>query len=309
MHFQYSQNFPGVIIDENNKNIYLNKENFYSQLENYYEKIINNDFNYFEISSDFSLGIYEFVKYLGSFEKLPQNIKFQTIGPITFGLSIKDNTKKAIFYDDQIRETIIKHLTMKSVWQIKYVLDKVEYTKLKRVFLFYDEPYLAAYGSAFSGLSKEEIQTCLAVVIEETKQLTKQIFPDIELKAGIHCCANTDWSLLTSLDNLDIISFDAYDFFENFLLYSDDIKKFIEKNKTIAWGIIPNTEKIFTESTETVVNKLKNFIESLSNKSINKEALIKNLIITPQCGLGNSTEEITKKVFEICNQIKSMKFF
>ncbi|MCS7231913.1 MAG: hypothetical protein RMJ67_07240 [Elusimicrobiota bacterium] len=306
MHVQYSQNFPGIIIEDNTQKIYLNKEKFYLELENFYEKIINKIFEYFVITPEFSLGIYEFKKYIDNNIQTSQ-IKLQTIGPITFGLTLKDETNQAIFYDDQIKEAIIKHLSFKSLWQVRYLLNSLN-SRIKEIILFYDEPYLAAYGSAFSAISKEDILNSLQILLQDTKFLIKQFYPNINLKIGIHCCANTDWSLLTSLDELDIISFDAYDFFKDFSLYIEDIKKFTEKNKIIAWGIIPNTEKIFSENSQTILEKLKNFIEILYKKSLNKELLVKNLIITPQCGLANSKEEVTKRVLEICNELNKMNY-
>lgn len=306
MHIQYSENFPGIKTDIKSQKIYLDKDCFYSKLEDYYEKFINKDLNYFSISKEHALGFYEFVNYIKNNKKQISQIKIQTIGPITFGLTIKDTNSQSIFYNEEIKIAIINHLIFKSLWQIKYIVENLNIEKID-IILFYDEPYLAAYGSAFSALYQQETIDTLNLLLSETKKQKDEIWQHkINLKIGIHCCANTDWSLLTSLDELDIISFDAYDFFENFSLYTQQIKNFVKNQKTIAWGVIPNTEKIFSETSDTIIEKLKNFIKILSKKSIDINLLTKNLIITPQCGLGNSTEEITKKVLDICKEINSI---
>ena len=44
--------------------------------------------------------------------------------------------------------------------------------------------------------------------------------------ASLHCCGNTDWSMLLKRD-IDILNFDAYNFVKEFSLYHADIKNFI----------------------------------------------------------------------------------
>jgi hypothetical protein len=41
--------------------------------------------------------------------------------------------------------------------------------------------------------------------------------------AGIHVCANTDWSLVLE-SGADIVNFDAYAYFDRFILYGDPIR-------------------------------------------------------------------------------------
>ena len=56
--------------------------------------------------------------------------------------------------------------------------------------------------------------------------------------AGVHVCANTDWSLLLD-SQVDIINFDAYGYFDKFVLYGDLLKQFIASGRYLAWGLVP----------------------------------------------------------------------
>ncbi len=302
---QYSENFPGIQIDENEQKIWLEEEKFYLEVESFYQNYLDKNFDFFKISKDYSLGFYEFVETI-KFEK-PKEIKLQTTGPITFGLTVKTKQGQAIFYNEQFREPIEKHLVLKSLWQIKTILESLK--EKTSIILFYDEPYLAAYGSAFTSISKEEIIASLEKTISETKQLVQEVFLNkIELRIGIHCCANTDWSLLTSLKELDIISFDTYEFFESFLVYSNEIKDFVAQNKKIAWGIIPNSDKILNESFDSLANKLSLVFEKLINKGVNlNKNNVENEIITPQCGLGGVNLQVLEKILQICSYFNNIK--
>ena len=71
------------------------------------------------ISSEFSRGIYAMENHLqGRREKLPY-VKVQTTGPCSFALTIVDETKRAIYYNEEFRDIVIKALAMKCRWQIQ----------------------------------------------------------------------------------------------------------------------------------------------------------------------------------------------
>jgi hypothetical protein len=102
------------------------------------------------------------------------------------------------------------------------------------VIIFIDEPALAGFGSSeLISISKEEILACLREVVDA-------IHTDGGL-AGIHVCANTDWSLVLE-SGADIVNFDAYAYFDRFILYGDPIREFLAAGGMLAWGIVPTLE-------------------------------------------------------------------
>lgn len=313
---QYSENFPGVVIDEISQKIFVDENKLYQEIDKFYQNYIDGDINYFAISEMYAAGFYKFLDFVKK-NKYVTKLKLQTVGVLTFGLTIKTENGQPLFYNEQYRELIIKHLTMKSLWQIKFITDMVD--KNVDVILFYDEPYLAAYGSAFTAVNKDEIIKCLSEIISETKNMAKDKFDKINLKIGIHCCANTDWSILASVDKLDIISFDTYDYFETFSLYKEEIKRFILRGGKIAWGVIPNNDRIFEVGTsisdfiknkEELVKKIEDIgnylLNNTSSEKLTIESILKSGMVTPQCGLGNTSIEIAEKVLEICKMFSGV---
>ena len=86
----------------------------------------------------------------------------------------------------------------------------------------------------------------MAVSRENIINYLNEVIDAIKLEgalSGIHCCGNTDWSLLTDT-KVDIINFDAYEYSEKLALYSDSIESFIKRGGKIAWGIVPSSEKL-----------------------------------------------------------------
>jgi methionine synthase II (cobalamin-independent) len=173
---------------------------------------------------------------------------------------------------------------MKARWQIRQF--KVRSPK-SEVIMFIDEPYLSAFGSAFTQISREEVIKYLNEVIEG-------IHKENAL-SGVHCCGNTDWSVLMDT-NIDIISFDAYSFFGGLTLYPEKLNKFFERGGVLAWGIVPSSDLI---NSETVESLTENFIEKnkqLVKKGIDEKAVKSRYIITPSCGVGSLSEKLAEKI-------------
>jgi hypothetical protein len=134
--------------------------------------------------------------------------------------------------------------------------------------LFFDEPSLSSFGSAFSSLNREDVVHSLNECFDAVKGLK-----------GIHCCGNTDWSVLLSM-NLDILSFDAYGYLETLSLYPKELKAFLERGGILAWGIVPTSEDVLKEEAESLVKRFKEGVKTLSKKGID-QTLLERAILTP----------------------------
>ena len=67
----------------------------------------------------------------------------QTTGPCSFSLTIVDENKRAIYYNEEFRDMIIKALAMKCRWQIQKFQPYAD-----KIICFIDEPILSAFGSS-----------------------------------------------------------------------------------------------------------------------------------------------------------------
>jgi hypothetical protein len=172
-------------------------------------------------------GVAALLDTLGRIKTRSVAVKGQVTGPITFCTGVKDQDGRAIFYNETLRDAAVKH-----VWPST---PAGRFVPLSGpgcpVIIFIDEPALAGFGSSeLISISKEEILACLQEVVDA-------IHTDGGL-AGIHVCANTDWSLVLE-SGADIVNFDAYAYFDRFILYGDPIKDFLAAGGLLAWGIVP----------------------------------------------------------------------
>ena len=276
MYVQFSQGFPGVVAKEDS--IYVDRsQDLDKPLEKLYAAYLENDVDKYPISPDYAAGLHSFL----SLENLsPLAVKGQLTGPVTWGLTVTDENKKAIIYDDVLGDAVPKLLKLKASWQEK-ALSQIS----KNTIIFVDEPYMSAFGSVGMQLSKEKVVSLL-----------NEVFEGISGLKGVHCCGNTDWSVLLSTST-DIISFDTYNYAQSLSLYPAEVKKFLDRNGTIAWGIIPSDEEALTkESAASLKDRLEEAMAPFTRKGIPFKQLIEQGLLTPSCGLGSiaSSEAIAQ---------------
>ena len=122
--------------------------------------------------------------------------------------------------------------------------------------------------------------------------------------AGVHCCANTDWSVLLAT-KVDILNLDAYGFIENLALYPAELKEYLDRGGSVCWGIVPNNDQIFSETPQRLADRLRNGILWISEKAaargvkINADEFATRSLIAPACGLGSTSIEVADHVFEM----------
>jgi len=299
---QFLPGMPGLT--DNGERSYINTKSktFNTSLVGFYEDYLSVaengkdiDDSRFVLTKETANGFFVFLDHLRKQSKAPIAVKGQVTGPITFTTRVADEEKQAIFYNEQVRDAAVKLLSLKAAWQVK---------QLSRfnvpVILFIDEPALAGYGSSeFTSISKEAVTACLQEVVEAIHTAGGL--------AGIHVCANTDWSVILE-SSADIVNFDAYSFFNRFILYADHIKAFFNSGKILAWGIVPTSlnEDIEKETTESLAAKWEHQANEIENLGIDKSKIYAQSLITPSCGTGSLSVAHAERVLELTRSVSGI---
>jgi len=285
MYVQFSQGFPGVVVKEDSIHIDRSQD-LDKPLEQLYTAYLENNIDKYPVSPEYAAGLYSF---LGLKNLSPRAVKGQITGPITWGLTVTDESKRAILYDDVLGDAVPRFLRLKAAW-----LEK----KLKEVcpntIIFVDEPYMAAFGSIGMLLTKEKIIGLL-----------EEVFQGISGLKGTHCCGNTDWSILLGT-SVDIISFDAYNYAQSLSLYPAEVKRFLEQKRAIAWGIIPNDEEsLAKESVASLKDRLEEAMAPFTRNGVRFQQLIEQGLLTPSCGLASISTEAATRVLELLTELSA----
>jgi hypothetical protein len=296
MDIQYSEGLPRLVLDEGEQKIFFKTEgDFSAEFEKFYENFLADHLDYFQISRQCSRGIYALADRLSApGARAPvAYLKSQIAGPVTFGLTVQDEHKKAIYYNEVFRDVVVKGLTMKARWMI----GRFAPLGLRQI-CFVDEPVLAAFGSStYVSVQRADVVGCLREVIEA-------LHKDSVL-TGSHCCGNTDWTILIDA-GFDIINFDAYAYGETIAYYADQVREFLEKGGVLAWGIVPTSEQIAHETPRALVQKLSGLIDHLAGKGIPQGLLWDRCLLTPSCGTGSLSVDQAEQVMYTLAEVSSI---
>ena len=262
-----------------------------NELVEFYERYLADDLDYFAVPPDLGPGVYELAQVVG--EKPRPELKVihtHVRGPYTTGFAVKDENGAPAFYNDTMRDVIIKQVAMQTRWRER---------KIKELFpgvqtlIHFGEAALGVYTSAVGSGSWEVIGDAL-----------NEVMAAVEGIAGIHCCANVDWSLLMET-NIDAIHFDAYQFGQAMSLYPDTMNRFLERGGMIAWGIVPTpgSGDIADESPDSLMEKLEQILQSVIDRGVDKERLLELSWVGPSCSTSTMTVELSDRSYVFTKEL------
>lgn len=292
MEIQYSEGLPRVVLDEARQRMHFDASgDLTADLERFYENYLADNLEYFRVSPLYGRGIYEMEKRLREpGGPRPDHFKNQVTGPITVGLGRVDESKRSVYYHEMLRDVIVKGTEMKARW----LLRRFKFLGCPQI-CFIDEPILSAFGSStyVSVQRPDVVQALEAVILAVHRE---------DALAGIHCCGNTEWTILMDA-GADVVSFDAYDYGETIGYYADRLKVFLENGGILAWGIVPTSAKISLETADSLSRKLAGHVSALSGKGLAESLIWDNCLLTPSCGTGSLSVELSEKVLATLHEV------
>jgi methionine synthase II (cobalamin-independent) len=296
---QFTEGLPGL--KQSDKKIYFDTKDseFQNEVLKFYEDYLavteehsTPHLEKFSLTPSYAEGFHAFVAALQQSEPSPIAVKGQVTGPFTLTTSLTDQDGKCAFYNPQLRDIIVKMISLKAAWQIR---------KLNSfgvpVIISMDEPSLVGFGSsAYLGISESDVQKDLNEIIT--------FIHNENAYTSIHCCENTDWSMLLAT-GIDILSFDSYSFFDKLMLYAESLKTFIARDGIIAWGMVPTShpEKLKSETADSLIQKWHSQVEQLSHNHADTQKIARHSLITPSCGAGSLSHEDALRVLQLLQEV------
>jgi hypothetical protein len=284
MYAQISQHFPGIILDTEKRAVRFSIDKFYEDFEEYMPHWEEEEF--FRLTPDFSAVFHRFLELdLSSYKY----IRGQSIGPVSYGLKILDESNKPMIYYDEVRQIVFDFVAKKLRAQINEMLEIHP-----GAFAWVDEPGLEMIFMAMTGYSSERAAEDYRAFLE--------FFPGPK---GVHLCGNPDWSFLLNLE-LDVLSLDVLARGHIFSRYSDEIKKFLNRGGIISWGITPTlTEEYESESVKSMIEMIDSLWTSLGEAGIARDQLLQQAWFAPArcCLVNQDGEETVARSFRMLQEV------
>ncbi|MBL8057761.1 MAG: hypothetical protein JNK29_13750 [Anaerolineales bacterium] len=281
---QYSAGFPGTVLSHDR--LYVDRaRDLVPELERLYTHYLEADSEAAALDAEYAAGLARFLTL--DFPEA-RAVKGQVIGPVSWGLTLTDQDRRAILYDEALADAMAKHLRLSAAWQ-----ERALRRLAPRTILFVDEPSLASIGSAHVAVSREQIVALL-----------EEVFAGLSGLKGVHCCGNTDWGLILET-SLNILSFDAYNFGETLALYPQAVRAFLRRGGLVAWGIVPVTDaaEVTAQTAAKLTDDLETLWRGLAAKGVPFDDLAGTALITPACGLGTLPEPAAEQALALTAEV------
>jgi hypothetical protein len=296
MEVQFSEGIPCRVIDREKSRMYFDTSGDYSEaFAEFYQTYMvamdpdegTGDCSEMAISRDHAAGLYALEERLKADGGRRRVVKCHTTGPCTFALATVDENKRALYYNEEFRDVIVKAMAMKCRWQIQMLRPYAE-----DVICTVDEPILAAFGSStYVSVQRHDVVAILSEMIDA-------IHSDGAI-AGVHCCGNTEWSILMDA-GVDMVSFDAFEFGETIAMYPDHVKRHLEEEKILAWGVVPTSALLHQQTVDTLVAHYDRMVDHLVDKAgVDPQLVREQTLLTGACGTGAMQQADAEKVFEL----------
>ncbi len=294
---QAARGLPGLKVDETQRHVGLDPDLPREEaLARFYEVILSGELSSFAFEAQEAQGFFALLEAVASRGCPCPALKGQVSGPVTFAGVIKDTTGKPILFDQELTQAMGAGLARKVAWQAE------EFRKLgKEPVVFLDEPYLSGFGSAYLPISGDEVTAILTQTLTEAREAAAA-----PVTLGIHCCGNTDWSLLLKAP-IDILSFDSYGYFDNLRLYAQALSSFLGRGGWLAWGLIPTNEDFQNETPDTLWARFKEQVTRLAaDMHWGLKEILSQSLLTPACGMGYLSRDAGLRVLTSLKELSLM---
>ncbi|MEW6657815.1 MAG: hypothetical protein AB1424_04065 [Thermodesulfobacteriota bacterium] len=290
---QAARGLPGLKVDLEARAVAVDPDITREEaLARLYEEVWAGDLAPFALEPGEAQGFFALLKACESSNCQAQALKGQLSGPVTFAGMVKDLAGKPILFDRELTQAVCQGLAMKAAWQAQKFRDLG-----KEAVIFFDEPYLTGFGSAYLPISKGEV----AEILTETIDAVRVSGP---VAVGVHCCGNTDWSLLLEAP-LDILSFDSYGYFDSLRLYDRALQGFFARGGWLAWGLVPTGEDLHEETGDTLWQRFQGQVQQLAHQGPPLKEILSRSLLTPACGMGYLTPEAATRVLALLTDLSA----
>jgi len=301
---QFVSGLPGLVDKGADYFVDRSRPGFVEEMTVFYEHVIESQDlsalpanSLFRLEDDTARGFSVFMDKLSHSGLRPLAAKGQVTGPVTAGIGIKDERGRALVYDDNLRDMLVKLLAGKARWQAEQLR---QLSGSAGPIIFIDEPGMVNFGStAFAGISRE-------LVLEGVGELIASIKAAGSL-SGIHICANGDWEPALN-SAADIISFDAYSYFDNFVLYREQLISYLGRGGMLAWGIVPTSppETVGKEEVDSLYRLWLKQLEIICSLGFSEKEILSRKLTAPACGTGSLTPELASKVLTMTAHLAAL---
>lgn len=291
---QFTAGFPGILVNPERRTATVSADfDRPTELTAYYQAVMDNDLDRFALSPETAPGFFALVETVNQGRPGLVRAKGQVVGPVLFCQGVKDAAGRPVIHDEELRTVYAEALGLAGAWQARELIKANP--ELDKPLIMIDDPGFYMLGSAYLPLAARTAADMLDLTVEPIRRAGALV--------GVHCCANTDWAALLSTQ-VDLVSFDAADFGDEFVIYGPAAAEFIDRGGRLAWGAVPTKNFRGDETASGLTGRLIDLMGRLVGQGVDRTRLIDQSWITPACGCGGLTVDQTTTIFDLVRRVR-----
>ncbi|WP_019850274.1 methionine synthase [Desulfitobacterium sp. PCE1] len=219
-------------------------------------------------------------------------LKGQLSGPVTLGMQITDQNRRAAYYDEYQRDILVKSLRLHARWQTRRL---AQYGL--PVLMSIDDPGLYAYGAS------THLTLDRNTLIGNLNEVAEGILAEGGIP-GVHVCAGMDWTLIFD-SKIKIVNFDAYEYMTSMAVLAEPLEKFLQRGGILSWGIVPTSIKAWGETAASLGERLEGNIKELTKRGVSEDRLRSQSMLTPSCGTGTLDIDLAERIYVLLQELSA----
>ena len=291
---QFTAGLPGIRVNPKTRTAAVAADiDRPTELTGYYQAVLDHDLDRFALTQQTAPGFFALLDVIRRGRPGLERAKGQVVGPVLFCQGVKDAAGRPVIHDEELRTVYAEALGLAGAWQAGELIKAGP--DLGRPLIMIDDPGFYMLGSAYLPLETQAAVDMLNLTAGPIRRAGALV--------GVHCCANTDWSALLGSE-VDLISFDAADFGDEFVIYGQATAGFIERGGRLAWGAVPTKNFQGDETAAGLSDRLLDLMNRLVGQGVDPVRLIDQSWITPACGCGGLTVDQTVAIFGLVRLVR-----
>lgn len=275
--------------------------------ENNYDKLMQFVMHMDKMFTSGSYDVSEFgfdTQFLFMYKEILKRLKPKTtiinlIGPFTLANSIFNKNASVLLTDKTYRKFMYYTVLVKALWAISMIKQASPDTV---PLIMLDERLLFKFGTlkrANESITKETVTTLFSRLFAKLKKEGALV--------GVQAFEKCNWQLIFESENVDIISFDAYNNPSNLNILASNVNTFLAKGGFINWGIIPvmNENAIRSLNITTIQKRFEATLEALADEGVSMDLLHKNSTVSVQGDLSKHPIIFAEKAIMMATQLGS----
>ncbi|HHY27616.1 MAG TPA: methionine synthase, partial [Desulfitobacterium dehalogenans] len=219
-------------------------------------------------------------------------LKGQLSGPVTLGMQITDQNRRAAYYDEYQRDILVKSLRLHARWQTRRL---AQYGL--PVLMSIDDPGLYAYGAS------THLTLDRNTLIGNLNEVAEGILAEGGIP-GVHVCAGMDWTLIFD-SKIKIVNFDAYEYMTSMAVLAEPLEEFLRRGGILSWGIVPTSIKAWGETAASLGELLEGNIKELTKRGVSEDRLRSQSMLTPSCGTGTLDIDLAERIYALLQELSA----